>query len=236
MSRNLDTLVRRVREELRAEGPDGAGISDFLVKVAINNALADLSEIFTIRDHVEFDVEEEEDEPKRDYNLRSVVGDGVELENIIRVTYGDRSLKYMTLDEFLEIDDITDGELRAWTLWGNKIFFIGALEEDYEKFSMYISRGPQQLTGPDDIPETPYYADEAIVQYAISAAYRESRDYDRANYHYRLYLLSKESLLRRAVPQTQRERQPHMRDSYWGVVEEKSGISRSDTNPGGRVD
>ncbi len=242
MGRDLESIVKRVRDEIRSEGADGAGISDFLLESAINNALADLSEIYTIRDHVTFDITEENDEAVRIYNLNTVVGD-VSLENIIRVTYGDTPLSYMTLDEFLEIDDPTDGEIRGWTLWGNKIFFVGDFDPDeeegsnvYEKVNMYIVRGPTRLKDKGDIPETPYYADEAIIHFAITAAYRETNDYDRANYHYGLYLRNKDSLLKRAVPQIQREKQAHMRDSYWGVLEEKSGISRSDTNPGGRVD
>lgn len=236
MSRTLDSLVRRAREELRAEGPDGAGISDFSLKEALNSALSDLSEIYTIRDAVLFDIQEEDGVPKHDYDLSSVVGETVQLENIVKVTYGNRALSYITLDEYLEIDNHTEGELRAWTLWGRKIFLVGTLEEDYEKVMLYVVRGPQRLVEPDDVPETPFYADEAILHFMIAAAYRESRDYDRANYHYRIYLRNKESLLRRAVPQLQRARQTIMRDSYWGVVEEKSGIVRSDENPGGRVD
>lgn len=239
MDRNLETIIARVREEIRAEGADGAGISDFLLESAVNSALADLSEIFTIRAHIEFDIEEDENgEPKRAYSLRDVTGTETELENIIRVTYGDRVLDYISLDEYLAIDKNDEGELRSYTLWGNKMFLVGGFDlEYYEKVGMYIVRGPSRLQSKDDVPETPYYADEAIMHFAIAAAYRETRDYDRANYHYGIYLRNKDSLLKRAVPQMQREKQPHMRDSYWGVTEERTGISRtSDTNPGGRGD
>ena len=81
MRRNIETIMRRVREELRAEGPDGAGYSDFIIIDAINSALDDLSGVFTIRDEMEFTTET----GVNTYDLKEVLPS--EIVDIIRVEY-----------------------------------------------------------------------------------------------------------------------------------------------------
>lgn len=56
MGTQLQILRRRVREELRAEGPDGAGYSSFIIDEHINSALQALSANYPIRDETSFGV------------------------------------------------------------------------------------------------------------------------------------------------------------------------------------
>ncbi len=228
MSRNVETLIRRVREELRAEGPDGAGYSDFFIREALNSGLAELAEFFPVRDTIEFETEE----GKNQYELDEMVPD-VELENIVRVLYDGRQLRGMGLDEYFEMSAPEEGTVLRWLLWGTNFILTGEVEN--KNLKLFVSRAPKRLTSPEDTPELPYYADEALIQYVISACYRESRDYERANYHYTIFLRQKERLASRMTPQMQREHRVGMRDSYWGPVRERRGSSRSDTNPGGQT-
>ena len=227
MSRNLETLVRRVREELRAEGPDGAGISDFAIEAALNAAQDDLSEEFPIRDTIDFSTVE----GQNTYSL-SVVAEGIQLVDIIRVTYDGTRITYIDLDEFFSVVEPEEGSVNRWTLWGTQIVLIGDVEED-KSVTLYVTRAPHRLEDIGDEPEMPFYTDEALIQYAVSAAYRESRDYDRANYHHYIYRNLKRSLLSRGVPQGQRARQSKTKDTYWGPVRGARGRQRTDTNPGG---
>ncbi len=217
MKRTLEDLLRAIREETRAEGPDGGGISDFVLLDAINSAQNDLAEMFPIRDIVSFTTVEDENV----YDLADEIT-SVALDNIIRIRYDDEDLKGISLDDYLEISDPLDGALTRWSLWGTKLILIGRIDEDKE-VSLYITRGPAPLLSASDTTELPYYVQDALIQYAVSGAYREMRDYDRANYHYGLYLRQKNSLLKRAVPQGQRDHRPRMRDSYWGVFRPSTG-------------
>ena len=230
MNRNLETLIRRVREELRAEGPDGAGYSDFSIVEAFNSAMYNLAEEFPVKDTITFTTVEDTGE----YSLDEVIGD-VEFENIIRVLYDGKQIRGIALESFFATENPSEGPVEQWVFWGDRFILVGKVEAEKE-VKMYITRAPKKLMDKDDVPETPYYADEALAQYAIAACYRESRDYERANFHYGIFLRLKDSILRRGTPQAQREHRVTMRDSYWGPVRDKDGMDTSDTNPGGRVD
>lgn len=228
MRRTLDHLRQRIREELRAEGPDGAGYSDFFLKDTINSALDDLSEIFTIRDKVTLVAKDD----LTTYDLKEELP-RIQIEDIIRVEYDNKILQGISLDTYLDKKFPNEGEVIEWTLWGDTLILVGKVEEDKD-ISLWVTRSPCRLEYKDDIPDVPGYADEAIIQYSITACYRESKDYERANFHFGIYRHEKNNLLRRAVPQGQKDYLPRVRDSYWGVVRGREGISRSDTNPGGR--
>ena len=231
MRRDLESLIREVREELRAPGPDGGGYGDFLLTTAINRAQSDLAEVFTIRDKLNFTTEED----KSTYDIKDLFED-IEIENILRVIYEGNQLTFIDLDRLEGIYDLDSGVVRYWNLWGSKLTLVGDLEPD-KTVELYVTRAPKALKEPGDTPELPYYADEAIVCYAISVMYRESRDYDRANYYYQIFMRKKDDIMRRTSPQGQKDKQPRMRDSYWPAVSERRGFTKtSDTNPGGRVD
>jgi len=227
--RNTDTLIRRIREELRADGPDGAGYSDFIIIDAINSALDDLSGIFTIRDTVEFTTRAGENT----YNLAEETG--VEIVDIIRIEYDGNKTSGKRIDPYLDLTVSTEGPVREWFLWGKSITFVGEVE-DNKTVRLWITRAPKKINTRDDVPELPGYADEAIVAYAVSVCYRESKDYDRANYHYSIYLGQKNELLRRGIPQGQKDGLSVMRDSYMGPFRPYlwRGYVRTDKNPGGR--
>jgi hypothetical protein len=227
MNTTLDALIARVREELRAEGPDGGGFSNFLIMSAINGALDDLAGIFTIRDVKSFQTTA----GVNDYNLTDMITDCT-IEDIIRVAYDNTPIRGVQIDNYLNTAVPTEGEVRGWLLWGNRLILLGEVEDNKE-VTLWITRSPKHLRLPADQPETPRYANEALVQYAISACYREARDYDRANYHYSIYLQYRESLRDRSISQGQRDHLPVMGDSYWGPVCDLDGTARSDTNPGG---
>lgn len=229
MRRNTDTLIRRIREELRADGPDGAGYSDFIIIDAINSALDDLSGIFTIRDTAEFTTRAGENT----YNLAEETG--VEIVDIIRIEYDGNKTSGKRIDPYLDLTVSTEGPVREWFLWGKSITFVGEVE-DNKTVRLWITRAPKKISTRDDVPELPSYADEAIVAYAVSVCYRESKDYDRANYHYSIYLGQKNELLRRGIPQGQKDGLSVMRDSYMGPFRPYlwRGCVRTDKNPGGR--
>ncbi len=218
MRRNVEALVRRVREELRAEGVDGAGYSDFIIVDGINSALDDLSEVFTIRDVVTFTTIEGQNE----YNLKQVVSS--EIYHIIKVTYDGEETFGRQLDSYMDVPDPEEGAVRTWFLWGSHLTFVGDVEADKE-VKLWITRAPEHISADntDWVPETPSMADEALVAYTISVCYRESKDYERANYHYRIYLRQKDSLMKRAVPQGQRDFNPNMRATYWGPFRPRRG-------------
>ena len=224
--RTVELLMRRVREELRADGPDGSGYSDFIIIDAINSALEDLSGIFTIRDTIEF----ETTAGQNSYDLGS--GEEAEILNIIRVEYDGNKTTGRQIDTFLDMAVPTDGPVREWFLWGKQLTFIGGVEGG-KSVRLWITRPPKRIATKGDVPETPGYVDEALVAYAISVCYRESKDYDRANYHYAIYSAQKNDLLRRAVPQGQRDHMAVMRSSYMGPFRQRRGFVRTDRNPGG---
>ena len=221
--RDTDALIRRIREELRAEGPDGAGYSDFLVQDAINSAIADLSEVFPVRDTIELTTEI----GQNTYDLSNYT-----IFDIIKVEYNGSLIDGYPLKDYLDLNIKDEGPVNKWVLWGNYLIFIGEVDEAVT-VKLWVSRAPSKLEDKGDIPETPSYADEAIIAFALSVCFRESRSYDRANYYYRLYVGQKSNILRRAVPQGQRESLPKMNDSYWKPHRSRRSGARSDTNPGG---
>jgi len=225
-SRNLENLVRTVREELRAEGPDGGGYSDFFIENAINNALADLADIYDIRDTAVITTAE----GQNSYDLGELLDHN--FENIIRVDYDGRQLNFISLDEYMGMAVKDEGAVRYCLLWGTNFIITGEVEEDKE-LTLWYNRSPKLLDSKDEEPETPFYLDEAIVQYAVSACYREANNYDRANYHFRIYLNQKTKGAKRASPQGQRQRTPKVSDSYWGPFRGRFLSQKSDTNPGG---
>lgn len=231
MRRDVESLLRRVREELRAEGPDGGGWSDFFLLEAMNAAQADLAEEFPIRDILSFQTED-----KKEYDLKEKFPD-TEIENILRVTCAGTHLYMLEPDAMLQFDQEEDMPVRYWFLWGNILYLVGNVEKG-ESVKLYVTRAPYPLTETQKgvEPEMPYYADEALVHYAVSAAFRESRDYDRANFYYELYTRAKQAAIRRGTPQRQRDGRPVMRDTYWPPVGGAGPVRKTDTNPGGRVD
>lgn len=226
MRRNIETILRRVREELRAEGPDGAGYSDFIIIDAINSALDDLSGVFTIRDEMEFTTET----GVNTYDLKEVLPS--EIVDIIRIEYDGVKTRGQQIDQFIEATVTTEGAVREWLLWGKKLTLIGEVEGG-KTVKLWVTRPPKRIEDRNSLPETPGYADEAIIAYAVSVCYRESKDYDRANFHYSVYLGQKNELIKRAVPQAQKDVLPRMRDSYAGPFKSTRGFVRTDRNPGG---
>jgi len=216
MARTTDGLIRRVREELRVEGPDGGGISDWLIKQALNSAIKDLSEVYQIRDIYEFDTQDGVNE----YNLENYADDAPAIHSIIKVEYDNRYLQGGQLRDYLDKAVPKEGQVDTWALWGNSIILVGAVEDD-KHVVMWVSRAPHPLVEKDDIPETPPQADEAIIAYACSICNRESKDFDRANYYYRVYTRQKEDLLNRFVPQS-RGAIPRMSDNYMKPVKSRS--------------
>lgn len=223
--RNLEMLLRRVREELRAEGPDEAGYSDFIVLNAINFAISDLSEVFPVQDTVELITEA--DTNKYELGFETVY-------DIVKVVYDGTILRGMQLPNYLNLTVKDVGPVNHWVLWGTAFILVGKVEAD-KPINLWVTRAPNKLEGKDDIPELPSYADEAIIAYALSVCYRESRNFDRADYYYRIYVIQKSNILRRGVPQRQKEFQPQMNDSYWKPVRHNRSTVRTDTNPGGTV-
>ena len=228
MERNLKTIVREIREELRAEGPDGGGYSDFFIEAAINHAMFDLAELFTIRDTLLFSTVD----AQMEYDLKTLFP-AVTIENIIRVVYDGNKLSGISPDEFMDTIIPNEGPVRKWFLWGEKLAFLGKIEGNKE-VSLWVTRAPKILSLSEDVPETPYYADKAIKHFVIAECYRESRDYDRADNSYMLYLRAKDSVLRRGVPQRQRDHSPMVGDDYFPPFSGSGGALKSDSNPGGR--
>lgn len=169
-----------------------------------------------------------------EYDLSTVITDMV-IENIIRVTYDGTPLAGIPLDSFLLKKAWKEGEVSQWTLWGSNLTLVGKVVEGVE-VRLWVTRAPTELENNADESELPYYAQEAMIQYAISACYRESRDYERAGYHQSLYQREYADVRNRALSQGQRDHLPTMRDSYTGPIKGRQGIPRSDTNPGGRTE
>ncbi len=223
--RTVDTLRRRIREELRAEGPDEAGYSDFMIAQGINSAIQDLAEVFPVQDVEKMDTEE----GKNEYELPE------NIYKIDKLKYDGRMLDYMQTRDYVDykIDEDT-GPVNRWTLYGKKLILVGAVEADKE-LSLWVSRAPKRLEKKNDVPEVPDYADEAIVAYAMSICCREGRSFDRADYYYTIFLNQKQEILRRTVPsQGQSDRNPRARDDYFPAFRPSKGVRTSDTNPGGR--
>ena len=205
--RTVEYLIKRVREELRAEGPDGAGYSDFIIIDALNAGLDELSSIFTIRDTAVFNTTASQ----QSYDLEEILD--VEIFKIIRVAYDGNVMKGTVIDEYLDKDVKDEGPVRTWFLWGNELTLVGEVEADKE-VTLWVNRGPRFLRDKDDVPDTPRYMDEALVAFAIAVCYRESRDYERANFHYRIFINQKREMVRRTIPQGHRDHLPVMQDQY----------------------
>ncbi len=229
--RDIEYLLKRIREELRAEGPDGAGYSDFLIIDAMNSALEDLGEVFPVRDTVTFATTTTELVVDSSYDLTESL-DISSLINILKVEYDGKVISNMSISEYLEKTIKDEGEVAHWVLWGNAFILLGEVEAA-KPVTLWITRSPAKIKDKGDIPETPSYADEAIVAYTLSVCYRESKDYERANYHYGIFLKQKDNILRRAIPQGQKEALPMMSDSYCGPFRSVQTSQRTDTNPGG---
>lgn len=223
--RTIEDLMKRIREELRAEGPDEAGYSDFMILQGMNSAIQDLAEVFPINDVEKITTEEE----KKEYDLSD------NIYKIDKVQYDGRKLEYMQTRDYVDYKvDEDPGPVNRWTLYGKKLILVGKVE-DGKELSLWVSRSPKRLEGKGDVPEVPDYADEAIVAYAMSICCREGRSFDRADYYYTIYLNQKQEILRRTVPgQGQSDRKPRARDDYWPTFRPSRRIRTSDTNPGGR--
>ena len=280
MGTQLAVLRRRIREELRAEGPDGAGYSDFFIDENIDSAVQALSGLHTIKDEISFNAPDDEwgtgasyletakvfhstkwyictashtagaaNEPGAGDDWedfwREATGDESNrfdldeetdtslLENIIRVRYDGRDIMYQGPNEF-DLSRMQDGEVRSWYLWGSEILLFGEVKPG-DSVEIWITRGPKKAVEDDDEIEMPFYADEAIVQFAIAGCYRESRDYDRASQHYRNFLHHEDRLKNRSIPQGQRARAPMMQSLYWPAMSGRRGRFRTtDTHPGGK--
>jgi len=217
MRRTIEHLLKRIREELRAEGPDGAGYSDFLIKDAINSALQDLSEVFPVRDVIEFLTTKEDGEDGAVHTTYDLVeqATGSNILSIIKVEYDGERLELLPMKDYLNRAVTDEGSVREWVMWGNSFTLVGEVESG-KTVTLWVTRTPKQLKDRGDIPETPDFADEAIIAFAMSVCYRESKDYERANFHYGIFLKQKDDVLRRAIPQGQRDANPVMNASYWG--------------------
>jgi len=227
MRRDLESLVRKIREELRAEGPDGAGFSDFFIEEQINSAIGDLATLFPIRDTIEFKTIVGQNV----YDLSTLVPQGVVIENIIKVTYNGLEIRGRSLDDFAALSSKQEGDVSSWFLWGNTFTLVGEVVE--APLYLWITRAPKPMQNKGDIPETPYFADNAITNYVIAACYRESREYERASFHFNIFQRDRTLLSARSIPQGQKDHGLKVRDDYWGP-EGSPSIRRSDTNPGGR--
>ena len=278
MGTKLSVLRRRVREELRAEGPDGAGYSDFMIDQHINSALQALSEVYTIRDEISLNIPNNEWAQTTAYTIGDVIynssdwyyctanhtssedsepGEGDDwgdywrkatwqesnrfslddyidislLDSIIQLTYDGYEIDYIGPRE-LALALVNEGKVRNWTLWGDDLILVGEVEPD-DEVTMWIIRMPQIVVEDEDEVELPHYTDEAITQYAVAGCYRESRDYERADRHYTLFLRQERRLRSRSIPQGQRARSTIMQSTYTPALREHT-VRRSDTNPGGR--
>jgi len=247
--RNLEELARQVKDEARAYGAQGIEHYSFdFIRTAINNALDTLAGIFTIRDEVSFktkaveieEEEENEEEPKEigknEYKLSEILEENypeITVENIISVTYDGKQLNMINPERFLKDPIPDEGSVRSFFLWGEKFYLIGEVEPDKE-VRLWVTRAPKHLVNDDDVPEVPYYAEEALVHYAISSCYRESRDYERANYHFGIYDRKKQDVIKRANPQGHRTNNARVKDDYFPAFGRERGLPKTDTNPGGR--
>ena len=208
MEITADLIMKRVREELRAEGPDGVGYSDFIIRNGVNAAIADLAEVYPVRDIVTFETQEDVNE----YDLSDK-----KIYKINKVEYDNRAITYMDLDKYLNDQAIlSEGNVASWVLYGNKFILVGK-PENTKQVKLWVTRSPEMLERIDSKFELPDYTLEAVVAYAMSICYRESRNFSQADYYYRVFLNQKDALLRRAVPQGQRDTQPKMKDNYWGA-------------------
>lgn len=225
MSRTLATLTQEVREMLRAEGSDGGGFSDFLVKKAINAGIADLAEIYPIRDTLTFNTVALQNE----YDLSDPTLAPNGLMDIIRITYDGKLLRGVSIDDYLTMAAPTEGSINYWVLWGKKLTLTGAVEA--KPVQVLITRPAKELVALDDVPETPPMADRAIVQYALASCYQEAREDDAYSVALGNYYRLKNSFGLYSSPRGQRDVQTKVRDSYWGPVRGRGYSRSSDENP-----
>ena len=207
-SRTIEDLMKRIREELRAEGPDGVGYSDFIILNGINAGIADLAEVYPVRDTVSFETD-------KDVNEYDLSDKGI--YKVDKVEYDSKAINCMDLKHYLDNQSVlTTGNVTSWVLYGKKFILVGDVENE-KTVKLWVSRAPALLDQIDSVFELPDYTLEAVVAYAMSICYRESRNFAQADYYYRVFMNQKDMLLRRAVPQGQRDVQPKMRDDYWGA-------------------
>jgi len=225
MRRDLETLVRLIREEVRIEGPDGGGVSDLFIEEAVNEAIKDLAEFFPVKDVMEI----ESEAGKNGYDLDE---EDVKIENIIYVLYDGNILDSIPINKYMNLKNVDEGQVDTWSYWGGKLFLRGEVEQG-KTIELWVTRAPKTLKNRKDEPEVPYYCDKAIKQYAVSACYREIRDYERANFHYSIYQNQFESIVNRGVPQETRGEGLAIDDSYFPALNGDYFVKRSDTNPGG---
>lgn len=226
MSRTLSSLKLEVREMLRAEGTSGGGYSDFIITKAINDGLADISTIYPIRSTVEIMTTLGQNE--YDLEDRTLVPDG--LTDVIRVTYKDRPINGISLDDFLTLHKPFEGNVRAWLLWGKTLLLVGAVGED-DSLKIFITRPAKPLNNLDDTPETPPVADKALVQYAIARCYQEARESEQFTLAMADFNRQRSALELHASPRGQRDIQTRIRDSYWKPIQSRSYRRTSDTRP-----
>lgn len=226
MARNLENLMKLVREEMRIEGPGGGGIADHFIQEQLNLAIANLAEIFPIRDTIDIITTP----GKHTYDLGELIPEGSRVENIIKVTYDGRDIRGKSLDDYSKLVVKDEGAVSGWFLWGNTLTLIGEVKEC--DLILWIHRPPRALEDTTDIPETPYYADNALVNFAVSACYRERNDYDRASFHFNIFQHDRNMITNRGIPQKHRDHAIRVRDTYWGP-EGRPQPRKTDNNPGG---
>jgi hypothetical protein len=231
LTRNLDYFIRLIREELRAEGADGAGYSDFKIVNAINTALSELSEVYPVRDILTLVTEESVNE----YDFTATFPDD-EIVDIIHIAKGNKTLVGIDVNTYLSLNNPLDGETRHYLIWGNKLMLTGEIPDD-DEYKLWVTRLPKKLVETDltGTPEIPSYADDAVIQYAIATCYRESRDYERAAYHLDLYNKEKAEIIRRGIPQKQRNHTAVVRNRYSEAIGQNGLTRKTDTNPSGEV-
>jgi hypothetical protein len=217
MARTLTELVIRIREELRAEGADGSGYSDPFVIDNINEAIVSLAKDYPIRTTRSFNTTVS----VNSYNLATVIT-AAEILNIMRVEYDGALILPIALDDYLAVDTPTTGEVSNWVVWGKNLILTGAVPAG-KAVTLWVTETPTALTAGTDKHQLPTYFEPAIIQYVVAACYRESRDYDRASAHFRIFQYELGNLLSQAIPQTQRAEMPQARSSYFGPISERRG-------------
>lgn len=195
MGQPLEKLLRRTREELRALGSDGGGYTDFFITENINAAIATLSEVYSIRDTIEIITT-----AVNEYPLPATIN----IENIIRAKYDGNELDNITLEEYFNTADPLAGSVTKWLWWKERIILLGAIATG-KILELWVTRNANKLIEKHDKLELPSSTEQALVQYALSACYRSSKNYDRANHHFQLFLWEKNDLLGRGVSQNQRK-------------------------------
>lgn len=220
MARTLEVQLRRWREKLRVEGPDGEGFSDpFMIKSA-DDAVQDLAEVFPIQDTFTFPIAA----VARTYDLQVKAGTEV-IEAIAAVFYNTLKLVYLQPKEYFALVTLDEGDVTRYTIWGTTLYLVG-LVVNADTITIWFTRTPNHITAKGHIPETPEFADPAIEAWVLAECCEEDKMFDRAAYYRNRYRELKISLANRKIPQMQKDSQPSMNNSdYYGPVDRK-GFSR----------